>query len=174
MSPLLVESFTSPEDIAGQYSLTVSTSIPFPTATLSPTDTNSFLVNSWSLSNDRLQTRTQALAFVADPLPSSFAAPSVTNQPGPVLQVTYSKGSFGDSDGSQFTSLFNGSIVPQSMLLSYEVAFDPGFQFVKGGKLPGLRGGPDASGCEGGSQPNGTNCWSMRLMWRKDGAGEGT
>lgn len=59
------------------------------------------------------------------------------------------------------------------MLLSYEVAFDKGFQWVKGGKLPGLRGGSDTSGCEGGAEPNGTDCWSTRLMWRTAGEGEG-
>ena len=90
------------------------------------------------------------------------------------MQVTYGSGSFGGNNaGVQFLSLFNGSISPQSMLLSYEVAFDQAFQFIKGGKLPGLRGGPDTQGCEGGSQPNGTDCWSTRLMWRTAGAGEG-
>jgi len=59
------------------------------------------------------------------------------------------------------------------MMLTYDIAFDENFDFVKGGKLPGLRGGAN-NGCEGGSQPNGTDCWSTRLMWRKNGAGEGT
>jgi hypothetical protein len=61
----------------------------------------------------------------------------------------------------------------QSMMISYEVAFDSGFDWVKGGKLPGLRGGPDPNNCSGGNQANGTNCFSSRLMWRTDGAGEG-
>jgi hypothetical protein len=59
------------------------------------------------------------------------------------------------------------------MIISYEVAFDSGFDWVKGGKLPGLRGGPDPNNCSGGNQANGTNCFSSRLMWRTDGAGEG-
>lgn len=59
------------------------------------------------------------------------------------------------------------------MLLSYELAFDTNFQFVKGGKLPGVRGGPSTTGCDGGKEPNGTDCFSARLMWRKDAAGEG-
>ena len=42
-----------------------------------------------------------------------------------------------------------------------------------GGKLPGLRGGPDTHGCSGGNETDGTTCFSTRLMWRSGGAGEG-
>lgn len=59
------------------------------------------------------------------------------------------------------------------MLLTYEVAFDADFDWVKGGKLPGLRGGQDEYGCSGGRAANGTNCFSSRMMWRTDGDGEG-
>ena len=162
---------TTPEDIVSAYTLTVSTTLPFPTATLAPSNADSFLVSSWALNKNKIQNQPDDLAFVADPFPSSTAS---SNSSGPVLQVTYAAGSFGDSGGgSQFFSVFNGSISPQTMLLSYEVAFDQGFQFVKGGKLPGLRGGLDTVGCEGGAKPNGTDCWSTRLMWRTAGAGEG-
>lgn len=58
------------------------------------------------------------------------------------------------------------------MLLSYELAFDSNFNWVQGGKLPGLRGGPDVNDCSGGAEPNGTNCFSTRLMWRKNADGE--
>ena len=60
------------------------------------------------------------------------------------------------------------------MLLSYEVAFEANFDWVKGGKLPGLRGGLATSGCSGGSKSNGGSCFSSRVMWRQNGAGEGT
>lgn len=60
-----------------------------------------------------------------------------------------------------------------SALLSYSVWFPANFSFVQGGKLPGLRGGSDTSGCSGGNQTNGTSCFSTRLMWRSGGAGEG-
>lgn len=46
-------------------------------------------------------------------------------------------------------------------------------RFNRGGKLPGLRGGPDARGCSGGSASDGEHCFSTRLMWRTSGAGEG-
>ncbi len=81
-----------------------------------------------------------------------------------------------DTGGTQFYSLWNMSNgdVFQSLMLSYDIAFDKDFDWVKGGKLPGLRGGPNATGCSGGNQPTGSDCFSVRLMWRQEGAAEGT
>lgn len=59
------------------------------------------------------------------------------------------------------------------MLVTYEVAFDAGYDWVKGGKLPGLRGGLNSTGCSGGNAANGQDCFSTRVMWRQNGAGEG-
>lgn len=53
--------------------------------------------------------------------------------------------------------------------LTYSVRFPLGFQWVKGGKLPGLCGGTCNSG---GTDPNGTDGWSERLMWRTGGLAE--
>ena len=50
--------------------------------------------------------------------------------------------------------------------LTYEVMFAPDFNFVKGGKLPGLCGG---SGASGGNPATGTNGFSARIMWRTGG-----
>jgi hypothetical protein len=47
--------------------------------------------------------------------------------------------------------------------------FPPGFDFVKGGKLPGLYGGTVTSGQR---IPDGTDGFSTRYMWRRSGAGE--
>lgn len=44
--------------------------------------------------------------------------------------------------------------------------------FNKGGKLPGLRGGPDPNGCSGGHKTDGMQCFSTRLMWREGALGE--
>lgn len=55
----------------------------------------------------------------------------------------------------------------------YSVYFPEGFQFNLGGKLPGLYGGDNdtvALSCSGGRRS--TDCFSARLMWRTDGAGE--
>ncbi|WP_341676749.1 polysaccharide lyase [Niveibacterium sp. SC-1] len=54
-------------------------------------------------------------------------------------------------------------------VLRYRLRFAPGFDFVRGGKLPGLGGG---AGNTGGHIPNGRDGFSARLMWRQGGAGE--
>lgn len=54
--------------------------------------------------------------------------------------------------------------------LRYTLRFSPDFDFVKGGKLPGLCGGPE--NVSGGRPADGKNGFSARLMWRKDGRGE--
>jgi len=58
----------------------------------------------------------------------------------------------------------------ESAELSYTVRFGKGFDWVKGGKLPGLCGGP--ANVSGGRPADGTNGFSARLMWRKQGRGE--
>lgn len=48
----------------------------------------------------------------------------------------------------------------------FDVMFKKGFDFVRGGKLPGLFGG---EGNTGGNKPNGKDGFSARMMWREDG-----
>ncbi len=55
------------------------------------------------------------------------------------------------------------------LFLRYYVRFADDFDFVKGGKLPGLYGGQNISG---GHIPDGTDGFSTRFMWRTDGQGE--
>ena len=54
--------------------------------------------------------------------------------------------------------------------VTYKLTFSRNFNWVKGGKLPGLCGGPDS--VTGGNPANGRNGFSVRLMWRADGRGE--
>ncbi|KAG0330086.1 hypothetical protein BG000_011831 [Podila horticola] len=57
--------------------------------------------------------------------------------------------------------------------LEYQMLFQPGFQWVKGGKLPGILSGSEQgcnAGCSGGGSAE--NCFSTRMMWRADGEGE--
>ena len=167
---------TPPASAASQYSLSTSTTIPFPTATLDNSDTQSFITSNWGLSKGRIQNGASNLVFVTDPFPNSPPPGGGSSASGPVLQVQYPAGSYQDNNngGAQMYALWNSSgSAFQSMMISYEVAFDSGFDWVKGGKLPGLRGGPDPNNCSGGNQANGTNCFSSRLMWRTDGTGEG-
>lgn len=55
------------------------------------------------------------------------------------------------------------------MRLSYAVRFSSNFNFVLGGKLPGLYGG---IGNTGGNIPDGTDGFSTRYMWGRNGVGE--
>lgn len=163
-----------PESLAAQYGLTTSTTMPFPSQTASPADTESLLVSQWSLGKGRVQDNPQNLAFVADPFPNK-PVPGSSSVPGPVLQVTYSEGSFShETGGAQLYTLWNRTdgAVFNTMMVTYELAFDQNFDWVKGGKLPGLRGGLNSTGCSGGNKADGLDCFSSRLMWRKNGAGE--
>ena len=88
--------------------------------------------------------------------PAGSASPSVSRQEGVPL------------GGAQFYA--DLALPAQHQLrLSYYVRFSENFDFVKGGKLPGLFGGEGASG---GNIPDGTNGFSTRLMWRQAGNGE--
>ena len=88
--------------------------------------------------------------------PAGSASPSVSRKEGVPL------------GGTQFYADLD--IPPQDELrLSYDVRFSENFNFVKGGKLPGLFGGEGASG---GNIPDGTDGFSTRFMWRRDGDGE--
>ena len=82
------------------------------------------------------------------------------------LAVLYPQGEYGTSrTGAQWKVPLGGS--HERVSLSYRIRFTDGFDFVKGGKLPGLIGG---TGNTGGSVPDGTDGWSARMMWRTEGA----
>jgi len=93
------------------------------------------------------------------------------NEPG--LRIHYPAGSSSPSDGPRGGAGFYNT--PSSLqkadraCLSYKVRFPGDFDFVKGGKLPGLYGGEAPSG---GESVDGENGFSMRLMWREEGKGE--
>ncbi|KAF7319461.1 hypothetical protein HMN09_00284700 [Mycena chlorophos] len=96
------------------------------------------------------------------------------------MQATYPKGSFHPSalprGGFGFYAPGPDALditTAKEALFSYAVLFPEGFDFVKGGKLPGLYGGDDpktAVKCSGGRRDS--KCFSMRLMFRRFGAGE--
>jgi hypothetical protein len=96
---------------------------------------------------------------------------------GPVLRVLYPAGSSSNSyakeghpvGGLEFLARLPAGGESRSVLLSYWLRFGPNFQWVRGGKLPGLCGGTCPSG---GAQVSGYGGWSMRVMWRPGGAGE--
>ncbi len=86
---------------------------------------------------------------------------------GPYLRVTYPADQFGPGkSGAQWKARLRPGAGWETLEASYRVRFEPGFDFGKGGKLPGLCGGACNSG---GKKPNGRDGWSARNMWRRDG-----
>lgn len=86
---------------------------------------------------------------------------------GHFLRVTYAGNQVGpDAGGVQFVIPLRASY--PELYLSYRVRFAAGFQFVKGGKLPGLVGGTAPTGCiTDAAAINGG--FSARMMWRTGG-----
>lgn len=88
--------------------------------------------------------------------PAGSASPSVSREANVPL------------GGGQFYADL-GMPPQESLRLSYYLRFSDNFDFVKGGKLPGLYGGEGGSG---GNIPDGQDGFSTRFMWRAEGDGE--
>ena len=89
-----------------------------------------------------------------------------------LLRITYPAGSASQSAGGTDggTQAYLELPEPTDTLdLRYQLRFPTTFDFVKGGKLPGLYGGTITGGQH---IPDGTNGFSTRYMWRTDGNGE--
>ncbi|KAK6177815.1 hypothetical protein SNE40_015844 [Patella caerulea] len=87
-----------------------------------------------------------------------------------VIRIFYMKGSYSQTKGYRGAQFYSTPTSPQtSMKFSYEIYFADGFDFVKGGMLPGLAGG-DLANCSGGRYSD--TCFSSRFMWREHGDGE--
>lgn len=110
-------------------------------------------------------------------LDRSRVLPAADARLGSMLRVSYPAGSASNlaaaEDGTSYGGmqaylrLRDGPV--EELHLRYYVRFQQGFDFVKGGKLPGLYGGTVTSGRR---IPDGTNGFSTRYMWRRNGAGE--
>jgi hypothetical protein len=89
-----------------------------------------------------------------------------------MLQLLYPKDSVNPAGWPQGGSEFYAEPLDlsdaRSVTFAYSVFFPSEFEWVKGGKLPGLYGG--RTGCSGGDPA--LDCFSTRLMWREGGAGE--
>lgn len=84
---------------------------------------------------------------------------------GKALKVSYPKGSVGpQAGGIQFVRTLPES---NEYYLDYYFKVEKGFDFVKGGKLPGLTSGGDKF--TGGHHPENGEGWSARYMWLNDG-----
>jgi len=79
-----------------------------------------------------------------------------------LLEITIPKGT--ESDGGSFWRLnFPRNLIDATF--EYDIMFGNNFDFVRGGKLPGLGGGT-SKGC-GGTPEEYQNGFSARLMWRE-------
>lgn len=88
-----------------------------------------------------------------------------------VLAINFKSGEFASESGGQFYKDIPSSLNTDVALLEYSVYFPKGFEWTLGGKLPGLYGGDHE--CSGSKvHPDGSNCFSARLMWRENGIGE--
>lgn len=92
----------------------------------------------------------------------------VETDDGNAYRVDYAVGEIGPEKGGVGWRYPIGK--SDAVALTYKVTFSKDFQWVKGGKLPGLCGGPES--VTGGNRADGKNGFSVRLMWRADGRGE--
>lgn len=145
ISLLLCSSYFVIADIsarAASLNLTNTWYLPFPSSTES--SAFDYIVNNWYTSSKKTIYGSSDISFVKDPIDSSNNATAVfkvdypANSYAPVGTKNDNSGNVG---GVEFFSIPNGDTYYNSALLSYQLAFDPTFQWVKGGKLPGLFGG---------------------------------
>ncbi|CAE6469313.1 unnamed protein product [Rhizoctonia solani] len=111
-------------------------------------------------------------------LGGSLAALGTAPDGKSAMEVFFGKGSFGFASGVAGgisfyaygpSDLSSGN----EFTLGYSIFFESGFDFVHGGKLPGLYGGTsndEAASCSGGRHA--ATCFSTRFMWRDQGAAE--
>jgi hypothetical protein len=112
---------------------------------------------------DRLAADWGALSGWSEGLKEGRASIVATDR-GRSLRILYPRGSVGPSaGGTQFLVKFPGD--HNDLYCSYRVRFASSFDFVRGGKLPGLVGGSHPTG--GRPADDG---FSARLMWRSGGA----
>ncbi|GAA5925480.1 uncharacterized protein JCM15063_005035 [Sporobolomyces koalae] len=141
---------------------------------------------SWGANNAKLVDSVPTTAWATAAPATSTTAPSqvspneaavfpiVDLSNGPAMQVTFPKGSINPANKDAPTGGVGMYLSPldlskaTNVSLEYSVFFPADFDFVKGGKLPGLYGGH--TGCSGGQESE--DCFSTRLMFRTGGKGE--
>ena len=101
-------------------------------------------------------------------------AMEIVNDPDPsgihdkTLRVNYEANKFGYDgvSGGQWWKILDDY---DELYFSYDVYFEPGFDFVKGGKLPSPRSTGYRQNYKVGSPPNGTDFWTAGLLWYING-----
>jgi len=174
--PTETETDESPAPTSGTGGISINDKLLaiFPAGTKSSGSkwsTNPAFGSAIALSDDALRA-TKVIARLAHPV--------VDVKGKKAMQISFAKGSYAyRSKALGGVSFYAPGPVNQPitnakvLTFSFSVLFEEGFQFNRGGKLPGLYGGVSdevATGCSGGRRDDG--CWSTRVMWRKDGEGE--
>ncbi|KAI8980891.1 hypothetical protein BDB01DRAFT_796002 [Pilobolus umbonatus] len=155
---------------AASLGLDTTWNIPMPNQSLSAA--SGYISSNWYTSTKKFYGSEDA-SFMNDPYETN-------NLSSIALKIAYPAGSYtptgvkeeGVVGGIEFFAVPEHEYMYNTALLSYDLAFDSTFDWVKGGKLPGIYGGSPGRGCSGGGKSTGDNCFSVRLMWRSDGAGE--
>ncbi|KAK8864571.1 hypothetical protein IAR55_001821 [Kwoniella newhampshirensis] len=160
-----MESFSVSAYAAGASNLAVLSGSPEPSSSSSSNPSLSSTATSMPYGNDT--GTVDAASF------SMATGGEVWGRTHNSLQVFYPKGSINPGNspqgGTEFYARPLESITQATNAsLEYSVYFPADFDFVKGGKLPGLYGGH--KGCSGGNAAE--DCFSTRLMWRTGGLGE--
>lgn len=111
-------------------------------------------------------------ALSTNPADLTAAALTSWDNSSSALQLFYPENSINPGTKPQGGAEFYATPIPMhnanNVSLEYSVFFPVDYDWVQGGKLPGLYGGH--TGCSGGN--NALTCFSTRLMWRQGGVGE--
>ena len=103
---------------------------------------------------------------------SDAANAAATTNSSSILQLFFPQDSIDPArkptGGAEFYATPLDISTAQNVSLEYSVFFPANFDFVLAGKMPGLYAGH--KGCSGGNAA--LDCFSTRLMWRQEGAGE--
>lgn len=147
------------------------TATPTPNPTAAPTPAPTPVSNpSGACTTGSFPTAFFAPSFSGPPT-RTFTDQFISEQPdGSFITTCYPAGSSSPSSGvpgGAQAQLAISAGPRLSYTLTYQLRFPTNFQFVKGGKLPGLCGGQ----CWTGSN-NGPGGWATRYMWRSGGQGE--
>lgn len=97
-----------------------------------------------------------------------FADPELGGRRDRVLRVNYEGGqySYGGVSGGQWWKLLDDY---DEIYYAFDVYFEPGFDFVKGGKLPSPRSTGYREEGKAGVEPDGTDFWTAGLSWGAGG-----
>lgn len=97
-----------------------------------------YILHNWSTNYKTITVGANDISFVADPFPSSSPSPASASNSSQVMQINYPKGSYAPKAGpvaggtSFYAKPFGDDTPYEKMMISYDVAFPSGFDWVLG------------------------------------------